>query len=117
MRLQDLAVLAFLIVLLRAQTTPASGKTRSEAKSGVKLTLLRVPRLRRSRRCGRAARAAGDDRDAFHRLRPQPAADTAYTDKVLSDAQLADLFAYVKSLPVSPSADQIPLLSRIMAGK
>jgi mono/diheme cytochrome c family protein len=40
-----------------------------------------------------------------------------YTDKVLSDAQLADLFAYIKSLPVSPSADQIPLLSRIMAGK
>ena len=40
-----------------------------------------------------------------------------YTDKVLSDAQLADLFAYIKSLPVSPSADQIPLLSRIIAGK
>ena len=40
-----------------------------------------------------------------------------YTDKVLSDAQLADLFAYVKSLPVSPPADQIPLLSRIMSGK
>ena len=38
-----------------------------------------------------------------------------YTDKVLSDAQLADLFAYIKSLPVSPSPDRIPLLSRIMA--
>ena len=37
-----------------------------------------------------------------------------YTDKVLSDAQLADLFAYIKSLPSSPSADQIPLLTRIM---
>src|SRR5712692_1640551 len=41
----------------------------------------------------------------------------ANTEKVLSDAQLADLFAYIKSLPASPSADQIPLLSRIMAGK
>jgi ubiquinol-cytochrome c reductase cytochrome c subunit len=40
-----------------------------------------------------------------------------YTEKVLSDAQLADLFAYIKSLPVSPPADQIPLLSRIMSGK
>src|SRR4029077_7109473 len=40
-----------------------------------------------------------------------------YTEKVLSDAQLADLFAYIKALPVSPPADQIPLLSRIMAGK
>jgi mono/diheme cytochrome c family protein len=38
-----------------------------------------------------------------------------YTDKVLSDAQLADLFAYIKSLPASPPADRIPLLNRIMA--
>jgi ubiquinol-cytochrome c reductase cytochrome c subunit len=40
-----------------------------------------------------------------------------YTEKVLSDAQLADVFAYIKSLPLSPAADQIPLLSRIMAAK
>jgi len=40
-----------------------------------------------------------------------------YTDKVLSDAQAADLFAYIKSLPASPSADQIPLLKRIMDAK
>ena len=39
------------------------------------------------------------------------------TEKVLSDAQLADLFAYIKSLPVSPPADQIPLLARIMQAK
>jgi mono/diheme cytochrome c family protein len=38
-----------------------------------------------------------------------------YTDRVLSDEQLADLFAYIKSLPASPPADQIPLLSRMMA--
>jgi mono/diheme cytochrome c family protein len=38
-----------------------------------------------------------------------------YTDKVLSDTQLADLFAYIKSLPTSPPADQIPLLTRIIA--
>jgi mono/diheme cytochrome c family protein len=37
-----------------------------------------------------------------------------YTEKVLSDPQLASLFAYIKSLPASPAADQIPLLSRIM---
>jgi mono/diheme cytochrome c family protein len=40
-----------------------------------------------------------------------------YTEKVLSDAQAADLFAYIKLLPASPAADQIPLLSRIMAEK
>ena len=37
-----------------------------------------------------------------------------YTEKILSDAQLADLFAYIKSLPVSPAAKDIPLLSRII---
>ena len=38
-----------------------------------------------------------------------------YSAKVLSDAQLADLFAYVKSLPESPAAKNIPLLSRIIS--
>jgi len=40
-----------------------------------------------------------------------------YTEKVLTDAQLADLFAYIKSMPASPPADQIPLLKRIMEAK
>jgi mono/diheme cytochrome c family protein len=40
-----------------------------------------------------------------------------YTEKVLTDAQLADLFSYIKSLPASPPADQIPLLARIMSAK
>src|SRR5258705_11064638 len=39
------------------------------------------------------------------------------TEKALSDAQLADLFAYIKALPISPTAEQIPLLNRIMAGR
>jgi len=40
-----------------------------------------------------------------------------YSTKLLSDAQLGDLWAYVKSLPVSPDAKDIPLLARIMRGK
>src|SRR2546427_4368618 len=40
-----------------------------------------------------------------------------YTEKILSDAQLADLFAYIKSLPVSPAAKDIPLLTRIINQK
>src|SRR5919201_7086104 len=32
-----------------------------------------------------------------------------YTDKVLTDAQAADLFTYIKSLPPSPDAKDIPL--------
>jgi mono/diheme cytochrome c family protein len=33
-----------------------------------------------------------------------------YTSKVLSDAQLADIYAFVQSLPQPPKADSIPLL-------
>ena len=40
-----------------------------------------------------------------------------YSSKLLTDAQLADLFAYIKSLPASPDAKDIPLLARIMSGK
>jgi mono/diheme cytochrome c family protein len=37
-----------------------------------------------------------------------------YTEKVLSDQQAADLWAYIKSMPESPQASAIPLLSQIM---
>jgi mono/diheme cytochrome c family protein len=40
-----------------------------------------------------------------------------YSTKLLTDAQLGDLWAYIKSLPVSPDAKDIPLLARIMRGK
>jgi len=40
-----------------------------------------------------------------------------YTAKVLSDAQAADLWTYIKSIPESPAASAIPLLSRIMSEK
>src|SRR5881397_3671879 len=36
-----------------------------------------------------------------------------YSNKLLSDAQLADLWAHVKSLPQSPEAKDIPLLAKI----
>jgi mono/diheme cytochrome c family protein len=37
-----------------------------------------------------------------------------YTSRVLSDAQAADLWAYIKSLPESRPAKDIPLLARIL---
>ena len=40
-----------------------------------------------------------------------------YTAKVLSDAQAADMWAFIKSIPESPAADKIPLLSRIIGEK
>ena len=40
-----------------------------------------------------------------------------YSTKLLTDAQLGDVWAYIKSLPASPDAKDIPLLARIMRGK
>jgi mono/diheme cytochrome c family protein len=37
-----------------------------------------------------------------------------YSATVIPDAQAADLFAYIKSLPESPAAKDIPLLMRII---
>ena len=37
----------------------------------------------------------------------------AYREKVLSDAELADIYAYIKTIPESPSAQSIPLLSQL----
>ena len=37
----------------------------------------------------------------------------AYTDKILSDAELADIFAYLKSLPAAKPPREIPLLDQL----
>ena len=37
----------------------------------------------------------------------------AYREKVMSDAQLTDVYAYIKSIPESPAAKSIPLLSQL----
>jgi mono/diheme cytochrome c family protein len=38
----------------------------------------------------------------------------SYSSKVLSDAQLGDIYAYIKSLPTSPDAKNIPLLQQLL---
>jgi mono/diheme cytochrome c family protein len=37
----------------------------------------------------------------------------AFTDKVLSDQELADIFAYVRSLPAAKAVKDIPLLDQL----
>ena len=37
----------------------------------------------------------------------------AYREKMMSDAELADVYAYIKSIPESPAAKTIPLLSQL----
>jgi mono/diheme cytochrome c family protein len=52
--------------------------------------------------------------DRFSRYVHNPRQMPPYTARVLSDVQLADLFVYIKSLPESPPARNIPLLTRII---
>ncbi len=40
-----------------------------------------------------------------------------YSAKLLTDAQLADVWAYIKSLPESPAAKDIPLLNQILSDR
>jgi ubiquinol-cytochrome c reductase cytochrome c subunit len=52
----------------------------------------------------------------FTRYVRQPAgAMPAYTDKILSDAELADMFAYLRALPAAKPASEIPLLEQLKA--
>jgi mono/diheme cytochrome c family protein len=53
----------------------------------------------------------------FARYIQNPRQMPPYTAKVVSDAQAADLWAYIKTIPESPAASAIPLLSRIMSEK
>uniref|UniRef100_Q01RF4 Cytochrome c domain-containing protein n=1 Tax=Solibacter usitatus (strain Ellin6076) TaxID=234267 RepID=Q01RF4_SOLUE len=41
----------------------------------------------------------------------------SYSDKVLTNVQLGDIYAYIKTLPEAPAAEDIPLLNDIKAGK
>src|SRR4030095_4982622 len=54
--------------------------------------------------------------DRFTAYLRNPRQMPPYSTKLLSDAQLGDLWAYVKSLPASPDAKDIPLLARDMSG-
>jgi mono/diheme cytochrome c family protein len=50
----------------------------------------------------------------FTRYVRQPAGQMpAYTDKILSDPELADIFAYLRALPPAKPAGEIPLLEQL----
>jgi mono/diheme cytochrome c family protein len=52
--------------------------------------------------------------DAFMRYVRRPAgAMPAYTDKILSDKDLADILAYLKSIPAAKAPKDIPLLDQM----
>lgn len=55
---------------------------------------------------------------AYVRNPPRPAIMPSYSAKVLTDAAMADLYAYIKSMPdSSPAAKDVPLLNQIQNQK
>ncbi len=38
----------------------------------------------------------------------------SYSSKILPDAKLADIYAYIKTLPTSPDAKNIPLIQELL---
>src|SRR5579862_1487333 len=55
--------------------------------------------------------------DLIRDVRRPPGEMPAYTDKVASDQQLADIYVYLKSFPTQKEAKDIPLLNDIKSGK
>ena len=55
---------------------------------------------------------------AFSRYVRRPTgAMPAFTEKVINDQELADIYAYLKSMPAPKAAKDIPLLNQIKNGK
>ena len=50
---------------------------------------------------------------AYVRNPTRPNIMPSYSSKVLSDAEIADIFTFLKSVPPSPSAREIPLLAEL----
>ncbi len=51
--------------------------------------------------------------DLIRYIRRPPGEMPAYTDKVVSDQQLTDIYAYLKSFPAPKAIKDIPLLNKI----
>jgi mono/diheme cytochrome c family protein len=56
---------------------------------------------------------AFEAQDMIRYVRRPPGEMPAYTEKVASDEELRDIWAYLKSFPPAKSAKEIPLLNKI----
>jgi mono/diheme cytochrome c family protein len=111
--------LAFLAgaVLLQAQSAPSTAARSPNADNG--------KRLYAAYYCYACHGTVGQGGSAGARLVPDPPGPPrikyvrnptglmpAYTSRVISDEDLADIFAYLRSIPPSPPAARIPLLNQ-----
>jgi mono/diheme cytochrome c family protein len=63
---------------------------------------------------GARVAAVGRNAQSFVRYVRRPSGQMpAFTEKILSDQELADIFAYVRSLPSAKPAKDIPLLDQL----
>jgi hypothetical protein len=74
-----------------------------------------VPRLQRADGKRGAAAADADEPAGVQPLHPraEDAGHAGYSQKVLSEAQAADIYAYVLSLPKAPELKDVPLLGQL----
>ena len=89
------------------------------SKNGKKIfhekRLLSVPRVRRAgNHRGRAHRSAGAERPGLIRYIRKPGGQMpAFTEKVLRDQELTDIYAYLKTMPPPKPSKDIPLLNQM----
>jgi len=111
-----LAIAAVLIVPSAAKAQAAAGSATTGKELYISYACYSCHGFDGHGGSGGAAQRHEDVAGGVHGVCSQPGADAGVFDKVLTDTQLADLYAYIKSLPDSPPAKNIPLLVQIMSG-
>jgi ubiquinol-cytochrome c reductase cytochrome c subunit len=123
-----LALAATLVVasaILEAQNSGAA-PTAGSAQAAPKGSAENGKKVFSSYGCYQCHGYAAQGGGAGPRLAPRPIAFTAfskyvrlptgqmppYTSKVVSDQELADIFAFLSSIPPAPAANTIPILTR-----
>ena len=109
---------SFSIVLLAATVNARAGTRRMARSCSSKYSCYALPWLLGAERTGRAAGADEDCAGRVYRLCAESAApesDAVVFGQSVPDGDLADIYAYIKSLPDSaPSAKSVPLLNQIL---
>lgn len=107
------AAVVSLVALAAAQPPPAS------AENGKKLYMKHTCYFCHGTAgqggvAGARVAVVGRNLQGFTRYVRQPSGQMpAYTEKILSDQELADIFAYLRALPAARPAREIPLLDQL----
>jgi len=112
-----LVLVAVVTPSLRAQTAPASGNAAQGKDLYAKYSCYACHGYDGHGGAGARLVPLRMNLPGFTAYLRNPRQMPPYTEKVLTEAQAADLWAFIKAMPESPAADRIPLLSRIIDQK